>query len=151
MSTYKEEAKEEIKRADHLLFVTLKYARIADVIYSIIDRLNNACDIIALECIEKSKKIKETPRTSFLKAKAFKELVKGTRNAKQFVELYTLLRKLKANKYEKKGEYRKNVTLISLEGSGRIIEINMEKLREMFDKTIEFIDFFSNLIESKKI
>ncbi len=35
-------AKEEIKRADHLMYVSLKYTRTVDILKSIIERLINA-------------------------------------------------------------------------------------------------------------
>jgi len=151
MTTYTEEAKEEMKRADHLLFVTLKYARIVDVMYNIIERLNNACDIIVNEAVTKSKKIKETPKTQFRRVKIFRELLKDNKNSKIFIDHYIDLRKLKSNRYSKKGEYRKNVTLISIDEMESVTEINMDKLKDLFKKTFGFIEFFSELIESKKI
>ena len=39
-----EKAKEELKRADHLYYVSLKYTKTVDVIKSIIERLINAFD-----------------------------------------------------------------------------------------------------------
>ena len=41
MNTYLDKAKSELKRADHLIFVSLKYTRTVDVIRSIIERLIN--------------------------------------------------------------------------------------------------------------
>ena len=38
-------AKEELKRADHLIFVSLKYTRTVDVIKSIVERLLNAFNL----------------------------------------------------------------------------------------------------------
>ena len=37
-----DKAKEELKRVDHLFFVSLKYTKTVDVIKSLIDRLINA-------------------------------------------------------------------------------------------------------------
>ena len=46
------EAKEELKRADHLLYVTLKYTRTADVIKNTIHRLLNAIDYAIIFSLE---------------------------------------------------------------------------------------------------
>ena len=39
------DADEELKRADHMIYVTLKYTRTADVIHNILKRLINAFDV----------------------------------------------------------------------------------------------------------
>ncbi|MEK7201541.1 MAG: hypothetical protein AAB737_02820, partial [Patescibacteria group bacterium] len=57
-----EGAKEDLKRADHSIYVTLKYTRTVDVIKNVIKRLINACDLAMIEALEhlkKQKKIKE--------------------------------------------------------------------------------------------
>ena len=41
-----EPAREEMKRADHLLYVSLKYTRTVDVIKSLIERLFSTIDAI---------------------------------------------------------------------------------------------------------
>ena len=60
-------ALEEIKRADHLVHVTLKYTRTADVIKNIIERLINAYDFIFLEYLtflKENNKINYIPDSS---------------------------------------------------------------------------------------
>jgi hypothetical protein len=49
------EAFEELKRADHLIYVSLKYTRTVDVIKSIIERLINAYDDAIITLLDKSK------------------------------------------------------------------------------------------------
>ncbi len=67
-------AKEELKRADHLFYVSLKYTRTVDVIKSIIERLINASafTIEALLRYAKTKgdiaEVPELPRLRILKA-----------------------------------------------------------------------------------
>ena len=54
-------AKEELKRVDHLIYVSLKYTRTVDVIKSIIERMINAFDFsirAGLEYAKGKKKIK---------------------------------------------------------------------------------------------
>ena len=59
-----EDAREEMKRADHLLYVSLKYTRTVDVLKSLIDRLINTINAITDELLDyalQKKKIKEKP------------------------------------------------------------------------------------------
>ena len=41
-----QDAKEELKRIDHLIYVTLKYTRTVDVFLSIIERMINSYEFI---------------------------------------------------------------------------------------------------------
>ena len=47
--------KDEIKRADHLIYVTLKYTRTVDVMKNVIKRLLSALDSGILELLEELK------------------------------------------------------------------------------------------------
>ena len=56
------DAKEELKRVDHLIYVSLKYTRTVDVIRNVIDRLISSFDFVADGLLQKAldeKKIKE--------------------------------------------------------------------------------------------
>lgn len=149
MSEYSELAKEEIKRADHLFFVTLKYTRTADVMHNVIDRLVNACEIILNGFLITSKKIKSVPDTPIMKIQLLQKMSARTADAKKYVEFYIQIRKIKNATYANRGEYRKNVTLISNAEANKI-EINTEKLREIYTTTIDLVNYFETLIESKK-
>ena len=86
-------AKEELKRVDHLIYVTLKYTRTCVVIKNIIERLIIAFEaefVQGLEYALKKKKIKAIPESNRLKA----ELLSKTchkRGIKKYFELYYLL------------------------------------------------------------
>ena len=83
------EAKEELKRADHLIFVSLKYTRTMDVLESIVKRLIKCLEFGLeglLQLLKKKKKIKEIPtsykekievtRANFSKDKIILEILK---------------------------------------------------------------------------
>lgn len=136
-------AKEELKRADHLIYVTLKYTKTADVIKSIISRLISAFDFSiteALEYIKRKRKIKEVPHSSKIRAETFLKIFP---KYKDYIEFYFLLTLIDKAEYTKKEEYRKNVALI-VKIKGKIVEINMETLRRYFDKTTEFVNIISS-------
>lgn len=141
-------AKQELKRADHLLYVTLKYTRTVDVIKNTIKRLINAFDYAILEALEwtiKKKKIKKISDLNKLRAE---DLNKIYPEIKTYIDFYNLLKRVDRAEYTKKEEYRKNVTMMVTDEM--ILEINIPKLKEYFEKTKEFVEWVDNLVSVKK-
>lgn len=141
-------AKDEIKRADHLVYVTLKYTRTVDVIKNTVKRLINAYNYVILEALEyakESKKIKDIPASAQDRVKLLKKLYKD--DMEEHIKLYELLKVIDQAPYSAKEEYRKNVTLIAKITPTRIIEVNIPVLIEYFDKTKEFVSFINSWVE----
>ncbi|MEK6840296.1 MAG: hypothetical protein AABX72_05110 [Nanoarchaeota archaeon] len=140
-----EGAKEELKRADHSLYVTLKYTRTVDVIKNIIKRLISAYDIAMLDALQHlhtKKKIKEMPPVSKKRALV---LASSFHVLKKDIDFYFMLRDIDVAEYTKREEYRKNVALITtLKGKQLIVDI--ETIRRYFDKTVEFVDKVHELV-----
>ena|SRR3989344_917796 len=137
------EAREELKRADHLIFVTLKYTKTVDVIKNTIQRLIAAYDygiIHALECFKKQKKIKNLPLTPISRAEELKKLTSRRPEMREFLELYFFLKRIDRAEYTKKEEYRKNVALSVLDND-EVFTIDITKLFEFYEKTRVFVDF----------
>ena len=143
-----DEAKEELKRADHLVYVTLKYTRTCDVIKNSIHRLIRAIEFAADEALEharKKKKIKVVSKIAKIKVESLKSIYKN--KVKEYIELYTLLNQIYKSDYNKREEYRKNVTLISILKPEEFYEVNMEKLKEFFYKTKDFVNLIEDLVK----
>ncbi len=139
------DAKGEIQRADHLLYVTLKYTRTVEVIKSVISRLANAYDnavIYALEKIKDKKKIKEIPSTPVSRAELLHDLYKRDIAILDSLNLYFLLRKIIRAEYTKREEFRKNVTLTVMH-KDEVVEVNIKVLGEYYEKTKGFIDYIA--------
>ncbi len=136
-----ESAEQELKRADHLIYVTLKYTRTAEVIINIIKRLINAYDYAVLEAL-KFLKVKNIPGVSRARIKILVEKMPELKNEAKF---YLYLRELASSPYTGREEYRKNVTLVTKQG-----EVNIEKLREYYERTILFVKSMEDLISKKK-
>ncbi len=131
----------ELKRADHLIYVTLKYTRTVDVIKNIIKRLISAIEMSIDLALENSK-VKQIPKTQQEKADLLAEIFKKSTDMKDFIEFYRLLKRVdKTENYEKKEEYRKNVTLIT-----KFIEIDIPTIHEFYEKTIAFVMFIEAYI-----
>ncbi|QQG38869.1 MAG: hypothetical protein HYS32_00150 [Candidatus Woesearchaeota archaeon] len=142
--------KEALKRADHSIYVSLKYTRTGDIIRNTILRLLEACELVIVEALEhakKKKKIKVVPATPKEKVDALKKLFKGKGELKGFLEFYDLLKKIKNSRGIGKGEYRKHVNLSVLDGAGKeMLSVDTETLKAYFEKTKEFVAFIRGWI-----
>jgi hypothetical protein len=142
-----EKAKDEIKRADHLVYVTLKYTRTVDVIKSTIKRLITAYNYVILEALEHAKdnkKIKEIPASSQDKVALLKKLYKD--DIVEYLKLYTLLKSIDQAAYTGREEYRKHVTLtVTLDK--KTLDIDIPVLVEYFKKTKEFVNLINSWVE----
>ena len=134
-------AKEELKRVDHLIYVTLKYTRTCDVIKNTVERLINAFEAIfevGLEYAKKKKKIKVIPDSNRMKAEVLYKVC-NKRGIKKYFELYELLRNLYVAEFGRKEEYRKHVAMVCNLDSGKIVEVDIPTLMEYYNQTKEFV------------
>lgn len=146
-----EDAKEEIKRVDHLFYVSLKYTRTVDMIRTMIGRLISTFDcgmLSLLKYAKEKKKIKEIPSTPVSKCELLKKIY-ADNQVKKYIDIYLLLRKLTRMPYTKREEYRRHVTMIS-EIEDKKIETDIDILEEYYAKTKEFLLFVEETIRSKK-
>jgi len=143
-------AKEELKRVDHLIYVSLKYTRTVDVLISIIERMSNAYSNIVDALIKlavKKKKIKESPGTDFLKAEEAKKIFDDpiiTEN----IEFYLLLRKLKNAEHLKSNEYRRHVTMTA-KIEGKEIKIDIDNITEYYKRIQDFVKYVEEMADKK--
>ena len=140
------DAKEELKRADHLIFVSLKYTRTVDVLLSIIVRLMNALEITTDEILEylvKKKKLKDINVSKPLRIKVgwIKEKFKKDKNVQELEEFYELLlRIVKAKTHIRRSEFRKNLALIAQDKNGEeIAEVTVDVVKEYYKQTEDLI------------
>ncbi len=134
-------AQGQLQRVDHLIYVTLKYTRTADVILNALQRLVDAMDYIFEDILELAKRkgmVSVIPKSHVEKTALIEEKVmKGLKPSKDAIKMYFVIRKLLNAKNPKgREEYRKNVTLV-VEG----MEVNQERLMEFFVKTKEYYAF----------
>ena len=92
MYEIKEDSPEgELRRADHLIYVSLKYTRTCDVIKNAIKRLLSAFDLMFVDYLEKmkyEKKIEEVPSTRKERSDMFKGFLGNS--VKKYMALYKL-------------------------------------------------------------
>ncbi len=134
-----EEAKDEVKRADHLIYVSLKYTRTCDIILNIFKRLISAYDFAILAALEKAKhekKVSIIPESKVLRVEMLSRL---RRKFKKHLQLYSIMKKIEVSDFARREEYRKHVTMICEVEPGKQMEVDVPKVMEYFEKTKEFI------------
>ncbi|MFT4310871.1 MAG: hypothetical protein ACMXYC_04530 [Candidatus Woesearchaeota archaeon] len=139
-----ERALNEIKRIDHLIYVSLKYTRTVDVIRNIIQRMLNAYDFIFEDLLtqaEAQQKIFEKPTVPSLKLAALKKLHKDDAQLMEHMEFYAFLRQLMHAPYEKRQEYRRHVTMTSTFPNAKQHEINIDIISEYYHKIKAFFEY----------
>lgn len=144
-----ESALEEIKRADHSIYVSLKYTRTVDIIKNTIKRLISAMDISIIQGLEyakQEKKLVSIPQSARQRAN---NIIKLYPQMKKSIDFYQRLKNIDRADYTKKEEYRKNVALIAKMGSKKV-EVGMEELKEFFDSTVVFSRAVAELTAQKK-
>ncbi|MEM2131518.1 MAG: hypothetical protein QXM96_03040 [Candidatus Woesearchaeota archaeon] len=137
-----ENAKEELKRIDHLIYVTLKYTRTVDVFINIIERMVTCYEFLVdvlIKLAEKEKKINEKIDMPVAKANALLKIY-DSKKIKENIEFYLQLRKLKRANYESTNEFRRHVTMTAVV-DGKIININIDNITENFHMLKEFLEF----------
>lgn len=143
MENYFEErvhsALEELKRADHLLFVSLKYTRTCDVILNVIARLISAYDLAIKELLiygKDEKLIKSIPTSTNEKLKDTIKILGPA--SKKYIKLYELLKTIHNCKdISIREEFRKNITLTAR--NKKITEVKADTLKEYYTTTREFV------------
>ncbi|MFH1648939.1 MAG: hypothetical protein ABIA93_00110 [Candidatus Woesearchaeota archaeon] len=140
-------AKEELKRADHLVFVSLKYTRTVDVVINALNRLIEAYDFLCMALLEKAKEknlIMEIPETPVERAHAVKEMYPDDKVLDN-IELYLLIRKIVKSNVQKENEYRRHVALITYI-AGRQEIVNIDIITEYFAYVQEFAEHVEKLL-----
>jgi hypothetical protein len=149
MSEYLDEAKVELRRLDHIIYVSLKYTRTVDIIRNALKRLIDAFSLIIegiLEYNQEQKKIETIPPSPRAKADLVKELYQEDKKVQMYMSFYVFCRELIKAKYSKREEYRRHVTMIA-ELDNRTAEIDIDVLEDNFDHiTKDFIEYAEHLL-----
>jgi len=138
-------AKEEIKRADHLMYVSLKYTRTVDIIKSIIERLINAFNF-GIDALLKKKKVRDIPTIPKLKL----DLVRKNypdEDLNNFLQLYQLFREIDKASFERAREYRRHVTMTA-HLDDKEIEVTIDIIEDYYGKTKEFIEYVESIVKN---
>jgi hypothetical protein len=143
------EAKDELKRVDHQIYVSLKYTRTVDVLMNCIGRMIDAynCLIDSLLKYAVEKKLRKEeylPTTPLERGDVVRELFKDDIVQKN-MELYFLLRKIHKTNPKKEQEFRRHVTLRTMVDD-KEITVDIDKATEYYTMIKEFHDWVEQKI-----
>ncbi|MBL7055871.1 hypothetical protein ISS07_03090 [Candidatus Woesearchaeota archaeon] len=136
-----ENAITELKRVDHLYYVSLKYTRTVDMMKHMVERLISTFSFAIEAILEQAKDdglIEEIPANLGLRAKLVMDTFKDE-ELLDCMNFYIKLRKILRAKYTKREEFRRHVTMTATIDNGEVIEVNIDLLKEYYDKAKEFI------------
>ena len=144
---------QELKRVDHLFWVSLKYTRTVDVIKHVIDRLIN-CIGYGLEAILKYAKEKKlvtsVPENTGLRCELLKKTFPDNAELIDYINFYLRLRKLSKAEYTRREEFRRHVTMIATIDKGEVVEVSIDTLKEDYEKARIFLTFVKKIINEEK-
>lgn len=140
-------AYEELKRVDHLIYVSLKYTRTTDVLKNVIERMitTSNCLINALgEHAKQTGKIKNLPEPPMMKCKELKRIYAGDDIITNFLDFYILVRTINKAEYTSINEYRRHVTLIAQLDEGEY-HIHIDKVTEFYKNMKKYLEHIKSL------
>jgi len=143
MNEYINDARDELKRADHIIYVSLKYTRTVDVLKGAIQRLINAFDIgvyALLSKLKDEKKLEDIPTQPGKRVEILKGFYKDDKELLDYLKFYMILRRISKSETQSFKEFRRHV-MMTLDFDGREVEVNIDIITEYFHKTKEFVDF----------
>ena len=138
---YVGEAREELKRVDHLIFVSLKYTRTVDVLKSVLKRLINCFECIingALGEALEERKISTMPQAPIKKCSALRELYPGKYD--ELIDFFLFLRKVYRAEYDKINEFRRHVAFIAHTDDEGNVEVNIDVVTEYYRKAQKILE-----------
>ncbi len=142
-----DDAGEELKRADHLIYVSLKYTRTADVLINTLSRLIDAYDLLLsalLAYAKDTKNLQETPTTPIEKGNLVKKLY-PQQEVQDNVDLFFLMRKIYRAPHVSDQEYRRHVSITTtIDGREEIVNIDIITQYNEFEKN--FFRYVVNIL-----
>lgn len=147
-----EDAFKELKRVDHLYYVSLKYTRTVDMIKHMLDRLISTLSFgieSLLKHAKEQKKINEIPSNLGLRAKLVIDTFQDDQLT-DYMNFYLKLRKILRANYTKREEFRRHVTMTATIDNGEIVEVNIDILKEHYDKARDFVNFVKVIIHGEE-
>lgn len=141
---FEDTAKEELKRAEHLVLISLKYNRTCAVMKNGLIRLIAAYETAMVEYLiflKKTGKIEEVPASVKEKLNLVKSILGNSIG--KYIRSYNKLVKVNKAQYCALNEYRKGLVMKTV--GKNAIEVDIKTLEEQLSLATEFVNF----IESK--
>ena len=146
------EAREELKRLEHIIYVSLKYTRTVDVIINALNRLVDIYDLIIESLLEKAKKenkVSSLPKSPALRANTLAKIYAEDQRMQKYLSFYGFFKMVLKLPHKRRREYRRHVTLcVDLEKS--TAEVNIDNLTNCERFAHNFFNYAWELVNGKK-
>lgn len=145
------DAKEELKRVDHQVYVSLKYTRTVDVLMNLIGRMIEGYDKMFEAMLHHALdqgRIGEIPTAPLIVGNTVKELYPED-IVQHNVDLYFLLRKLHRSSPSREQEFRRHVAMRTII-DGREEIVNIDIATDYFHRQREFLDYLYKTFNVQK-
>ncbi|MFW5746205.1 MAG: hypothetical protein ACOCWQ_01495 [Nanoarchaeota archaeon] len=139
-----EKAENELKRIDHLIYVSLKYTRTVDVMRNIVERMLNAFNFIFEDLLARAEKegaIFEIPAAPKLQCNILKKLYGDDEKFLEYIEFYLLLRRFKNAEYTARQEFRRYVTMTATFANGDVRTLDIDTITDYYHTMKEFVSY----------
>ena len=144
-----ESAREELKRVDHQIYVSLKYTRTVDVLLNIMHRMIDGYDFLIEALLIYARDIKlvsDIPQSPKERVALVNRLFPEP-EVQENLELYLLLRKLVIATYRKEQEFRRHVAMIAHLQTGEV-EVNIDVITNYYTIIRSFLVYVENKIRT---
>jgi len=142
------DATKELKRVDHLFYVSLKYTRTVDMMKHMVERLISTISYgieALLKYAKEENKIDEIPSNLGLRSKLVMDTFQNE-ELNDYINFYSRLRKIIRAEYTKREEFRRHVTMTATIDNGEIVEVCIDSLKEDYEKAKKFIGFVKVIV-----
>ncbi len=139
------EAIDEFKRADHLMYVSLKYTRTGDVILSLVERLAASIDK-CMDALYKFKGIKDVPTAPVSKANTIKSEFPDDEKIQEMMNIFLTFRKVRRSEKEVAGEFRRTLNLTVMLPDEEPLVLDIDSMQEYYNKTKIFLSYIKEMI-----
>ncbi|MBI1971190.1 hypothetical protein HYS47_05570 [Candidatus Woesearchaeota archaeon] len=142
-----ENANDELKRVDHLIYVSLKYTRTCDIFKNIFERLISALDfsfLAVLQLLHDQGKVMEVPGQPGSKCNLLKEYYTDEKVA-GIVDFYLKMRQINRTDFSRDREYRRHVTM-TIALPDETITITIDNITDYFRTTKESVEYLKTVV-----
>lgn len=143
-------AREDFKRVDHIIYVSLKYTKTVDMMRNGIERMISTMYYLRehlLTLAYEKDLIEAIPKIEIHKGNLLKKLI-NKEEFDFFIEFYRQMRRLVKAPFTKHHEFRKNMCMIATDDELGEVTVDTEKIMYYYNKLNEFVKL-TELIESE--
>ena len=145
-------AVQELRRIEHIIFVTLKYTRTVDVLKSIVSRMIEMIDYmldLLLESYKFKGDIESYQKSPGLKVDQIRNLTEDDKIS-GMLDFYLLLRKASRAEYETINEYKRHVGMVMQKPDGSELIINIDTVTQYYHDLKECLDYVYHFVFDEK-